>query len=313
MEGRYYSFDKFARQKFGEKVYKLALDGGMTCPNRDGTLGTQGCIFCANGSGDFAEKPAATVFEQIENAKRRVADKFGGRKYIAYFQSYTNTYAPEEYLERLFFGAAAHPAIAALSIATRPDCLPPDATALLSRLAAVKPVFVELGLQTSDSSSARLIGRGYDLPVYDDAVSRLKACGINTVTHIIFGLPGEDDDTMLGSVRHAIKAGTDGIKIQLLHVLKGTALAEMYDAGAFECLTLEHYVKLAGDAVNIIPPGIVIHRLTGDAPKKLLIEPQWSANKKAVLGAINASFKSRNVIQGSLSRRDSLYTDANLC
>lgn len=303
MNDRYYSFSDYSKRRFGCKVYKLALDGGMTCPNRDGTIGYGGCIFCsAGGSGDFAEPVCDSVQKQIENAKKRVSFKIKNGKFIAYFQSYTNTYAPLPYLRNLFSSAIACDDIVALSVATRPDCLPEETVALLAELNAVKPVFVELGLQTSDENTAKLIRRGYSLPVFDDAVKRLKAVGINAVVHVIFGLPGESREVMLNTVRHAARAGADGIKLQLLHVLRGTPLADIYNRDEFRCLEKDEYIRILGDAVNLLPENVVVHRLTGDAPKKLLLAPLWSADKKSVLGAIERSFRERDVKQGSLAR-----------
>lgn len=298
---RYYSFNNFAREKFGCKTYKLALSGGMTCPNRDGTLGTRGCIFCSEGgSGDFAEPPCDDVLEQIEKAKSRVKQKIGDNaKFIAYFQSYTNTYAPLEKLKTLFSAAIEPDCVAALSVATRPDCLPEEVVEYLSKLNKIKPVFVELGLQTIHEKTADYIRRGYALPVFDDALKRLKTAGINVVAHVILGLPGESRGDMLDTVRYVGKSGADGIKLQLLHVLRGTDLCADYEKGLFKTLEKDEYIDIIGEAINILPKSTVIHRLTGDAPKKLLVAPLWSADKKAVLAAMYRSFEQKNVIQGS--------------
>lgn len=301
MTDRYFSFNRYAAERFGQKVYKLALSGGMTCPNRDGTLSYGGCIFCSDGgSGDFAEPMCESVSTQIDKAKKQVASKMTEGKYIAYFQSYTNTYAPAEYLKKLFGEALSHPDVVALSVATRPDCLPDEIVSLLGELNCIKPVFVELGLQTADDEIARLINRGYSLPVYDNAVKRLKRAGINVVTHLILGLPEESPYSMLRGVIHAAECGSDGVKLQLLHVLKNTPMEKLYLSGQYECLSRERYIEILGDAINILPENIVIHRITGDAPKKLLVAPLWSADKKAVLNAVYRSFEQRNVIQGSL-------------
>lgn len=284
----YYSFNRYLRERFGCKVYKISINGGFTCPNRDGTLGTGGCIFCsAGGSGDFAESPELSITQQIENGKKRVRKKIKSGKYIAYFQAFTNTYAPSEILRKKFTEAIDHPDIVMLSVATRPDCLPDKVIDLLKDLNEIKPVSVELGLQTIHEKSAEYIRRGYDLSCYDRAVSRLKAAGLNVVCHIILGLPGESKTDMLQSVDYACKSGIDGIKLQLLHVSRGTDLAKDYEAGKFEALSFEAYLDIIKSCVEIIPKDIVIHRLTGDGAKKDLIAPLWSADKKKVLNAIS--------------------------
>jgi len=286
------TLNDYCISQFGEKLYKLSLDGGMTCPNRDGTLGTRGCIFCsAGGSGDFTPSRAMTVDEQIAEAKKLVSDKFRGGRYIAYFQAFTNTYAPVEYLKRLFLPVIMRDDIAALSIATRPDCLGSDITELLCELRELKPVWVELGLQTSNEKSAEYIRRGYANEVYADAVKRLNAIGIHTVTHVILGLPGETREDMLASVRYAVSCGTGGIKLQLLQVLEGTDLADDYRGGEFELPSLEEYVSLVRDCVSVIPDNVVVHRLTGDGPKRILIAPKWSGDKKRVLNALSSALK----------------------
>lgn len=274
------------REKFGCKVYKLSLDGGFSCPNRDGTLGTGGCIFCT-GSGEFAEGGPEPIAIQLERAKARVAAKNKGGKYIAYFQAFTNTYAPVERLRQLYFDAIAPEDIVGLSIGTRPDCLSEDVVALLAEVNARKPVSVELGLQTIHESTARYIRRGYDAEIYFDAVKRLKATGIEVVTHIILGLPGETTDMMLETTQAAVQAGTDGVKFHLLHVLRGTDLAKDYEAGKFQCLTLEEYGKILKQCVALLPETTVIHRITGDGAKRDLIAPLWSADKKRVLNYLH--------------------------
>ncbi len=285
---KYYSFNQYLRSTFGCKVYKISINAGFTCPNRDGTLGTEGCIFCSKGgSGDFAESPALSVTQQIESGKERVKNKIKNGKYIAYFQAFTNTYAPTEVLRSKFFEAASHPDIAAVSVATRPDCLPDEVISLLAELNALKPVFVELGLQTIHKKTADYIRRGYALETYDDAVKRLKNAGLNTVVHIIIGLPGETKKDMLESVEYVCKSGIDGIKLQLLHVLKGTDLEKEYLCGKFSVLSIDEYIDIIKSCVEIIPNNIVIHRLTGDGAKKDLIAPLWSADKKNVLNKIN--------------------------
>ena len=294
----YYSLNEYLKQTFGEKVYKLSLDGGMTCPNRDGTLDTRGCIFCsAGGSGEFAAERGKSVAAQIEEAKRRITAKSDCRRFIAYFQPFSNTYAPVERLRALFEQAMAPDDIAALSVATRPDCLGDDTVALLAELNRQKPVWVELGLQTIHAKTARYIRRGYDLSVYDDAVRRLHAVGVQVITHVILGLPGESREEILQSVRYAGER-SDGVKLQLLHVLKGTDLQKDYEAGRFSVLSMEAYIDLLCDCVEILPRDTVIHRLTGDGDKRLLIAPLWSADKKRVLNAINRAFRERNIEQG---------------
>ena len=274
------------REKFGCKVYKLSLDGGFSCPNRDGTLGTGGCIFCT-GSGEFAEGGCDPIAYQLERAKDRVRSKNKGGKYMAYFQAFTNTYGPIEKLRRIYREAIAPEDIVGLSIGTRPDCLGPEVMELLKEINAVKPVSVELGLQTIQVETARYIRRGYEAEVYYDAVRRLKAAGIEVVTHIILGLPGETEEMMLKTTEAAVRAGTDGVKFHLLHVLRNTDLAKAYAAGTFECLTLEEYGSILKRCVEILPENTVVHRITGDGAKKDLIAPLWSADKKRVLNYLH--------------------------
>lgn len=284
----YLSFNKYLKDKFGQKVYKISLDGGFTCPNRDGKAGTRGCIFCSKGgSGDFAESREMSITEQIENGKKKVEKKIKSGKYIAYFQAFTNTYAPVEILRQKYEEAINHPDIVALSIATRPDCLGDDVLRLLDEMNKIKPVFVELGLQTIHQKSAKYIRRGYDLSVYDKAVRDLKKIGVNVVVHVILGLPNESENDMLETVKYVCESGANGIKLQLLHVIDGTDLAKDYEKGLFKTLEFDEYVNLIVKCVKIIPKDIVIHRLTGDGAKKDLIAPLWSADKKRVLNAIN--------------------------
>lgn len=282
----YLSLNEYLRKKFGHKLYKLSISGAVTCPNRDGTVGTGGCIFCSGtGSGEFAQDAGLFVTEQIEKAKLLVAKKFRGGKYIAYFQNFTNTYIPYERMEKMFTEAVLHPDVEVLSVATRPDCLPEDVIALLRRLNAVKPVWVELGLQTVHQKTADLINRCYPLETYDSAVKRLHAAGIEVITHVILGLPHESEEEILQTVRYVGRV-TDGIKLQLLHVLKGTRLEQMYLNGEFETLSFEQYLTLLRKCIEVLPKNVVVHRLTGDADKKLLVAPMWSADKKRVLNAI---------------------------
>lgn len=274
------------------------MDGGFTCPNRDGTLGSRGCSFCLGGSGSFAEEKCSSVTEQIERAKRRVEKKNPSGRYIAYFQSYTGTYAPVERLNALFGEAIAHPDIAAISVGTRPDCLPPEVIELLARLNKIKPVWVELGLQTIHEKTAERIRRGYPLSVFDDTVKRCKASGLYTVVHMIIGLPGETPEMAAQTAAYIGKSGADGIKLQLLHVLRGTDLADEYAAGLFDVMSMEEYIAALEECVRQLPPQITIHRLTGDGDKKYLVAPLWSADKKRVLNEVNAAFRRDNVIQG---------------
>ena len=287
----YRTLNEHYREKFGCKVYKLSIDGGFTCPNRDGHLGFGGCIFCSGeGSGDFAEK-GCHITDQLENAKKRVSAKNRGGKYIAYFQSFTNTYGPVAHLRKLYLEAIASDEIVGLSIGTRPDCLGDDVIALLAQINAIKPVSVELGLQTVHPASVAYIRRGYENDVYFDAVRRLKAAGNEVVTHIILGLPGETPEMAAETTRAAVDAGTDGVKFHLLHVLRGTDLAQDYAAGRFECLTLEEYGLWLKACLALLPPGITVHRITGDGAKKDLIAPLWSADKKRVLNYLNSVIK----------------------
>ena len=295
----YRSLNDEMREKFGEKVYKLALEGGFTCPNRDGKIGTKGCIFCLGGSGDFAEKTCGSVAEQIEHAKKLVEHKNPSGKYIAYFQSFTNTYAPVERLEKLFTEAITHPDICALSIGTRPDCLPDETVELLSRLNKIKPVWVELGLQTIHPKTAEYIRRGYPLSVFDSAVECLKRAGIYVVVHMIIGLPGETPEEIAETAEYIGKSGADGIKLQLLHVLSGTDLAADYEAGKFKTLELDEYIEILEECIRRIPKTMTVHRLTGDGSKKSLVAPLWSADKKRVLNAINSAFAKDKLEQGS--------------
>lgn len=289
---KYLSFNKYLKDKFGQKVYKISLDGGFTCPNRDGKTGTRACIFCSKGgSGDFAENRDMSITEQIESGKKKVEKKIKSGKYIAYFQAFTNTYAPVETLRQKYEQAINHPDIVALSIATRPDCLGDDVLRLLDEMNKIKPVFVELGLQTIHQKSAKYIRRGYDLSVYDKAVRDLKKIGVNVVVHVILGLPKESENDMLETVKYVCESGANGIKLQLLHVIDGTDLAKNYEKGLFKTLEFDEYVNLIVKCVKIIPKDIVIHRLTGDGAKKDLIAPLWSADKKRVLNAINKALR----------------------
>ena len=275
------------RRTFGCKVYKISLNGGFTCPNRDGRIGTEGCIFCSKGgSGEFAAEASLSVAEQIEQGKRLVSAKEKDGKYIAYFQAYTGTYAPVDRLKSLYIEAIKHPDVVALSIATRPDCLPEEVLHLLSELNHIKPVWVELGLQTIHERTASYIRRGYDLNVYYNAVTRLRENGIEVITHMIIGLPGESIEDMLDTVRYICASGATGIKLQLLHILKGTDLEKEYNAGRVKVLSEDVYIDILKQCVKLIPKNVVIHRLTGDGDKRILVAPLWSGNKKHVWNRI---------------------------
>ena len=287
---------QYYRERFGCRVYKLSLDGGFTCPNRDGTLGHGGCTFCsASGGGDFAESGTDIVL-QLERAKGRVAFKNKNGKYIAYFQSFTGTYAPVTRLRQLYFAAIAPEEIVGLAIGTRPDCLGNDVIALLREVNAVKPVSLELGLQTAWDETARRIHRGYDLGVYLDAVKRLKAAGLEVVTHIILGLPGETSQMAVETTRTAVAAGSDGVKFHLLHVLRGAALEQDYLSGTFRCLGMEEYADWLVACLREVPESVTVHRITGDGAKKDLVAPLWSADKKRVLNYLNARFKEEGIL-----------------
>lgn len=290
----YYSLNQYLKDTFGEKVYKIALDGGFTCPNRDGTLGTGGCIFCSGaGAGEFAQNRGLSITQQLVQGKALLSKKIKDGKYIAYFQAFTNTYGPVERLRQLYEEALAPEDIVALSVATRPDCLPQEVVELLAELNRKKPVWVELGLQTMHERTADYIRRGYPLRVYEDAVCRLKAAGITVITHVILGLPYETEQEMKQTVSYVDQSGVDGIKLQLLHVIRGTDLEREYLSGKFEVLTMEAYVKLVADCLELIPPQMVVHRLTGDGDKRTLVAPMWSADKKRVLNALNAELRKR--------------------
>ena len=300
---RYHSLDYELKKMYGKKIYKLSINGGMSCPNRDGTLDTRGCIFCSEGgSGDFATSSDLSVTLQIEEAKKLIAPKLKdptNASYIAYFQAYTNTYAPISYLQNIFTEAINHPDIIILSIATRPDCLSDDVLDLLSALNRIKPVWVELGLQTIHEPSATYIRRGYPLSVFEVAVNRLHDLGITVIAHTILGLPNETKNDMLMTMEYVSTLPIQGIKLQLLHVLKGTDLGMLYEEGQFtDILSLEDYVDIVISCLEHLPKDIMIHRITGDGPKKLLLAPLWSANKKLVLNRIHSQMKERDTYQG---------------
>lgn len=287
----YKTLNEHYREKFGCKVYKLSIDGGFTCPNRDGTLGTGGCIFCSSvGGGEFAAS-GNSIKEQLEVAKTRVEAKNKGGKYIAYFQPFTNTYAPIERLKELYYKAIEPDFIVGLAVATRPDCLPDNVLELLKEINKVKPVSVELGLQTANDKTAEYIRRGYKTEVYTQAVERIKAAGLEVVTHIIIGLPNEGEEDCVATTRAAVAAGTDGVKFHLLHILKGTALEAEYNAGKVDCLSIEEYARILKECIAVLPQNIVVHRITGDGDKKSLIAPAWSSDKKTTLNFLNKYLK----------------------
>ena len=284
----YTTLNAHYQARFGCKVYKLSLDGGFTCPNRDGTLDTRGCIFCsAAGGGEFAQQSCGSIARQLELAKSRVRNKIKDGKFIAYFQSFTNTYAPVEILERRFREAMAPDEIVGLAIGTRPDCLGDEVLELLERLNREKPVYVELGLQTVHPETVRYIRRGYENDVYVQAVSNLRHIGVHVVTHIIIGLPGETGEMAVETTRQALLAGTHGLKFHLLHVLRGTDLEKDFQSGTFRCLELEEYGAILKQCFSILPEDIVVHRITGDGAKKNLVAPLWSGDKKRVLNYLN--------------------------
>ena len=283
----YKTLNEHYREKFGCKVYKLSIDGGFTCPNRDGTIDTRGCIFCsAAGGGEFAAR-GSSVKEQLDSAKKRVEAKNKNGKYIAYFQAFTNTYASSEQLSKLYSEAIEPDYIVGLSVATRPDCLPDSVIELLCEINNIKPVSVELGLQTANDKTAKYIRRGYETKVYFDAVSRLRAAGLEVVTHIIIGLPNETTTDAIATTRAAVAAGTCGVKFHLLHILRDTDLQKEYNAGKFSCLSRGEYAKILKECIGALPPDIVVHRITGDGDKRSLIAPMWSADKKATLNYLN--------------------------
>ena len=296
---RYYSFNSYLKQTFGEKVYKISLNGGFTFPNRDGTLGTRGCIFCSEGgSGDFAPDAVLPIGEQIEEGIRMIRQKTDASKYIAYFQAFTNTYAPYEKLHSLFYDAILRKEIVGLAVGTRPDCLPPDVLKLLDELNQIKPVFVELGLQTIHEKTAQFIRRGYPLSCFEQAVKALHDLGINVVVHLILGLPGETEEMMLQSVRYLNQLPVNGVKFSLLHVLKHTDLGMLYEENPFPVYDLDDYVDLVIRCMEELREDIVIHRLTGDGPKDLLIAPRWTLNKRKVLNEISRRMKETGSRQG---------------
>lgn len=296
---RYHSLDYHLKEAFGEKVYRISLNGGMTYPNRNGTVGSGGCIFCSEGgSGDFAENASLSITEQIAQGKKKLQNKSSCEKFIAYFQAYTNTYAPVDYLRRIFTEAIERPDIVILSIATRPDCIDDEILDLLCELNQIKPVWIELGLQTIHKETADLICRGFTLSCYETCVEKLLARNLTVITHIILGLPGETREMMIETVDYIAHSGIHGVKLQLLHVLKNTAMADMFIQKPFPIFSMEDYCKLIVDCICRLPKDMVIHRITGDGPRALLIEPWWSTDKKRVLNTIQKEFRQQDAWQG---------------
>ena len=295
----FYSLDYYLKQVFGEKVYKVSLNGGMTCPNRDGSLGTDGCIFCSSGgSGEFAATKTGTIYEQIQQGIDiiRKHGKHTGNKFIAYFQAYSNTYAPASYLEDLYIQALSHPDIVAMSVGTRPDCFNQDIFALIEKCNRIKPVWIELGLQTIHEKTAKLIKRGYTLDVFNNTVKELRKRNIDVITHVIIGLPGETGEDIIETVHYLNKMDIQGIKLQLLHILKNTPLASIH--GKIHIYSEEEYIKTVIRCISELSPAIVVHRLTGDGPKNMVIAPLWSCHKKHVLNSIMHGFKISGAYQG---------------
>lgn len=293
--------NKYFRDRFGSKIYKIAINGGMTCPNRDGKISTGGCIFCSEGgSGDFAPARNLSITEQIETSINLISSKIKDGRYIAYFQAYTNTYAPVDYLRSIFYEAANHPAVVGISIATRPDCLPFEVIQLLEELNRILPVFVELGFQTANENTADFINRGYNNPIFDNAVINLNNANIEVIAHTIIGLPYETSADVLNTINHINALPVKGVKLQLMHILKNTALEKIFTASPeiFHFLNEDDYVCMLGECIEHLRPDIIIHRMTGDGPKQILTAPMWSANKKQVLNTINNYFNTHNITQG---------------
>jgi len=296
---RFYSLNQFLREKFGDKVYKISIDGGFSCPNRDGKISNLGCIYCSeSGSGDFAGDRKLTIDQQFEQVKNVMNNKWKSEKYIAYFQAYTNTYAPVYVLRDKYYQAIEKEGVVALSVATRPDSISEEALDLLEEINSKLYTFIELGLQTSDEGTAKIINRGYPLTVFEDALKRIRKRNIDVVVHIIFGLPGENKEKMLDTVRYLSKLDIQGVKFHLLHLLKNTPLVSLYNKGGFEFLTEEEYIDILTDSIGLIPENIVIHRLTGDAPRDLLIGPLWSLKKWEILNSIDKALKDKKIYQG---------------
>ena len=298
---RYYSLNEYCKKTFGDKVYRLSLNAGCTCPNRDGKLSYGGCTFCSEGgSGDFAADYNVSIATQIAEAKTRIQKKTDCNKFIAYFQAQTNTYAPISHLRRVFTEALEQPEIVGLSIGTRSDCLSDEILDLLEELSSIKPIWIELGLQTIHNTTHARLNTHTSVEMFDKAVANLHVRNIPVITHIILGLPGETLEMMMETVKHVSSLPVSGVKLQLLHILKGTKLAVEYENESFPLFELEDYCDFIIDCLEILPPDMVIHRLTGDGPRKLLVAPLWSTDKKRVLNTIQKRFRERDTWQGKL-------------
>ena len=296
---RYYSLNYFLREKFGEKVFKISLDGGFSCPNRDGKISKGGCVFCSErGSGDYAGDRHLSISDQFDDIKEMMAKKWKSGKYIAYFQAYTNTYAPVDELRRKYEEALNKEGVVAIAIATRPDCLGEDVLDLLDEINKKVYLWIELGLQTSNDETAKRINRGYKLEVFEEAMKKLKERNIDVVVHDILGLPGETKEDILNSVNYIAHSGAKGIKLHLLHLMKDTPMVSLYEKGKIEFLSEEDYIDLIVKAVSMLPEDMVVHRLTGDAPRALLIGPMWSLKKWEILNAIDKKLEDEDIWQG---------------
>lgn len=296
---RYHSLNYFLRDKFGEKVFKISLDGGFSCPNRDGKISSGGCLFCSErGSGDFAGNREVSIAKQFEDIKEMMAQKWKNGKYIAYFQAYTNTYAPIEELRKKYEEALNQEDVVAIAIATRPDCLEEDVLDLLEEINKRVYLWIELGLQTCNDETAKIINRGYKLEVFESAMKKLRERNIDVVVHDILGLPGETKEDMLKTIDYIAHSGAKGIKLHLLHLMKHTPMVKLYETGKLEFLSQEDYIELIIKGITLLPKDMVVHRLTGDAPRNLLIGPMWSLKKWEVLNSIDKSLEDNDLWQG---------------
>ncbi|GAA0745336.1 TIGR01212 family radical SAM protein [Clostridium oceanicum] len=303
-EKRYHSLNYFLRNKFGSKVFKVSLDGGFSCPNRDGTISKGGCIYCSErGSGDFAGNRDFSIHNQFQDILKMMNKKWKSNKYIAYFQPYTNTYAPVEILRKKYEEAINEEGVVALAIATRPDCLGEDVLDLLEEINKKVYVWIELGLQTSNEKTAKTINRGYKIDVFEKAVKNLRERNIDVVVHTIFGLPGETKEDMINTVKYLSTKDIQGVKFHLLHLMKNTPLVKLYEKGELKFLTLEEYIDVICESISILPPSVVVHRLTGDSPRSLLIGPMWSLKKWEILNSIDKKLKDENLYQGISYKR----------
>ena len=296
---RYNSLNYFLREKFGEKVFKISLDAGFSCPNRDGAISSGGCVFCSErGSGDFAGNREFSIPSQFQDRVQMMNKKWKEGKYIAYFQAYTNTYADVNILREKYEEAINQKGVVALAIATRPDCLGDDVLELLEELSKKIYVWIELGLQTVNDKTAELINRGYKLSTFEEALYKLNSIGIDVVVHTIFGLPGESKEDMLDTVKYISKQNISGVKFHLLHLIRETPLVSLYNNGQLKFLEQEEYIELVCNAIALLPQSMVIHRLTGDAPRELLIGPMWSLKKWEVLNSIDRTLEENKIFQG---------------